>query len=58
MLGCVGKVLKILTTISESGSKPITLKKIADVTGIAKSTCARILEEMMEEGYVNRVSMT
>ena len=58
MPGCVGKVLKILTTISESGSKPITLKKIANVTGIAKSTCARILDEMMEEGYVNRVSRT
>lgn len=58
MPGCVGKVLKILTAISENGSKPITLKKIAEVTGIAKSTCARIVEEMMEEGFVNRVSRT
>ena len=58
MLGCVGKVLKILTVISENSNKPISLKRIAEISGIPKSTCARILTELMEEGYVEQISRT
>ena len=56
MPGCVGKVLRILTAISESENQPVMLGTIAEATQMPKSTCARIVSEMMEEGYVDRVS--
>lgn len=58
MAGCVEKVLKILTAISEGENKPVTLASIAEKTGIAKSSCVRIISEMVEEGYVKQVSRT
>ncbi len=58
MAGCVEKVLKILTAISEGENKPVTLTSIAEKTGIAKSSCVRIISEMVEEGYVKQVSRT
>lgn len=56
MPGCVGKVLKILTAVSEGKNKPVSLAEISEATGLPKSTCARILSEMMYEGYVDQVS--
>jgi len=58
MINSVSKAMQILEIISEGKSRPITLARIAECTGIHKSTCSHIISTLAEEGYVVRVSTT
>lgn len=56
MIKSVKKAMDILTILSSSGEKPITLAKLSEQTGLNKSTCAHIVDTMCESFYVERVS--
>lgn len=56
MINSVKKALDILTILSNTGEKPISLSELAEKSNLNKSTCAHILSTMCEELYVERVS--
>ncbi len=56
MIGSVQKTVKILNTISEGKSSPVSLLHISTVTGINKSTCSHIISTLASEGFVKQIS--
>ncbi len=58
MILSVKKAMRILTTLSLTHGKPLTLSKISEITKINKSTCSHILSTLINEGYIERISHT
>ncbi|MBR3966274.1 MAG: helix-turn-helix domain-containing protein [Clostridia bacterium] len=56
MISSTQKVIRILNAVSEGGADPMPLYKIADKTGINKATCSHIINTLLEEGYMVRIS--
>ena len=56
MINSVHKAMKVLSIISDSENKPITLSEISQKTGINASTCAHIVSTLAHDGYVEKVS--
>lgn len=58
MIKSVKKALDILSLLSASAEKPMTLNELAEQTGMNKSTCAHIVDTLCDSLYVERVSRT
>ncbi len=58
MIKSVKKAMDILTILSASAEKPITLGELAERTGLNKSTCAHIVDTLCDSLYVERISRT
>lgn len=58
MIKSVKKAMDILTVLSATSEKPITLQMLAERTGMNKSTCAHIVDTLCDTLYVERVSRT
>ncbi len=56
MIQSVKKALNILEILGEAKNEPVTLKRISEITGYTKPTCAHILETLCDEGYAVSVS--
>ena len=56
MIHSVSKCMQILSCLSDGRGQPISLKEIAKRTSIPKPTAVHILETLIAEGYVNRIS--
>ena len=56
MIKSVQKTLKILEVLSKSQGNSVPLGKIAEKTGINKSTCAHLMETLENEGYAVKIS--
>ena len=58
MINSVQKTINILKTISDTPHGGISLKKISEKTGINKSTCVHILNTLLYNGYVVKISQS
>ena len=58
MLTSVQKVTRILTAVASGGSEPMPLFEIAQKTEINKATCSHIINTLMQEGFIVRISAT
>jgi DNA-binding IclR family transcriptional regulator len=56
MINSVSKCMQILSCISDNHGQPLSLKEIAEKTDISKPTAVHILNTLIAEGYVNRIS--
>ncbi len=56
MIASVQKAIKILTVISEQRGEPVPLWKISERTGICKPSCSHIIETLLNEGFLVRIS--
>lgn len=56
MINSVKKAMDILKLISDNPQKGISLKKITEETGINKSTCVHILNTLLYDGYIVKIS--
>lgn len=58
MINSVKKAMDILKFISDNPRGGISLKKISEETGINKSTCVHILNTLLYDGYVVKISQS
>lgn len=58
MIKSVEKCMKIMTIISNGRNKPVSLTKIADMTGFPKPTCMHIISTLINDGFVEKISHT
>lgn len=56
MIASIQKAIKILTAVADNCALPTPLWKISEQTGINKSTCSRIIETLMHEGFLVKIS--
>ena len=56
MIASVQKAIKILTAVADNGATPTPLHKIAERTGVNKSTCSHIILTLLHEGFLVKVS--
>ena len=56
MIDCVKKALDILSALADGEQSPVTVSRLAEIVGINRSTCCRILSTLKECGYVEHVS--
>ncbi len=58
MILSVQKAMRILTVLSDSKSRSVSLMEIAQKTGYPKPTCSHLLETLCHDGYAVRISHT
>ena len=58
MIKSVQKATKLLTLLADSYEKPLTLAKLAENSGMNKSTCSHIINTLTNEGFAVRISAT
>ncbi len=58
MIKSVEKCMKIMTIISNGRNRPVSLTKIADISGFPKPTCMHIISTLLNDGFVEKVSHT
>lgn len=58
MLKSTRKCMHIMSVISDGRGKPVSLSKISEVTEIPKPTCVHIIQSLIEDGYVEKISHT
>lgn len=56
MIASIQKAIKILMVIADSATSPTPLWRIAERTGINKSTCSRMIETLLHEGFLVKIS--
>ena len=56
MINSINKCMQILSCISDQHGQPVSLKEISEKTDIPKPTAVHILNTLIAEGYVNRIS--
>lgn len=56
MINSINKCMRILSYISDQHDQPASLKEISEKTDIPKPTVVHILNTLIAEGYVNRIS--
>ena len=56
MINSISKCMQILSCISDKHGQPVSLKEISETTEIPKPTAVHILNTLIAEGYVNRIS--
>ncbi len=56
MIKSIQKALDILALLSDCKGIPMRFNEITQKTGINKSTCAHVLETLLEEGFIENVS--
>ena len=56
MIRSVQKAMQILTVISDNKGKAVSLAEISAKTQIPKPTCSRLLETLLRDGYVRKIS--
>lgn len=56
MIASIQKAIKILTVIADSGTSPTPLWKISERADINKSTCSRIIDTLLHEGFLVKIS--
>ena len=56
MINSISKCMQIMTYISDQQGQPVSLKEISEKTDIPKPTVVHILNTLIAEGYVIRVS--
>lgn len=56
MIKSVEKCMKIMTIISNGRNKPVSLTKIADISGLPKPTCMHIISTLLNDGFVEKIS--
>lgn len=56
MIASIQKAIKILTVVADNRAAPTPLWKISERTGINKSTCSRIIETLLHEGFLVKIS--
>ena len=56
MIASIQKAIKILTVVSDNKAEPAPLWKISERAGINKSTCSRIIETLLHEGFLVKIS--
>ncbi len=50
--------MQIMSVISNGRGKPVSLSKISQITNIPKPTCIHIIQSLVEDGYLERISHT
>ena len=58
MIESVRKAMKILTVIADNGGQPLPLGEISARVGINKATCAHIVDTLVCEGFLVKISPT
>ena len=56
MIKSVVKAIEILRTLSDADGRTLTLTEISEATGYNKSTCAHLLETLVEENMAEHIS--
>ena len=56
MIASIQKAIKILTVVADNGAEPTPLWKISERTDINKSTCSRIIDTLLHEGFLVKIS--
>ena len=56
MITSVQKVTNILSTVARKNPSPTPLCEIAEKTGINKSTCSHIINTLLQEGFLVKIS--
>lgn len=56
MINSISKCMQILSCISDHHGQPVSLKEISEKTDIPKPTAVHILNTLIADGYVNRIS--
>ena len=54
MIAVLEKTFEILELLNASGTQPMMLKEIVELSGINQPTCARILQNLSELGYAKK----
>lgn len=54
MIAVIAKTFDILERIDATNGKPLMLKEIVEQTGINQPTCARIIQNLVDLGYVSK----